>query len=69
METETKIIKPSLTHILEKDYDSIINSSPNTVVIESEWSRSGDYFQKFSMYDNTYTSVPTLEGTTLISTI
>lgn len=49
-----------------KEYQKIIDFSETTVVVESEWSKDGDYFQKLSMYDNNYTSIPTLGGTTLI---
>ncbi len=65
-----KVIKKSKSiknYSFAKEYNKIINSSKNSVVIESEWSREGDYFKKFSMYDNNYTFIPTLGGTTLIS--
>ena len=52
-----------------KEYNEIIDSSKTSVVVESEWSKDGDYFQKLSMYDNNYTPMPTLGETTLISTI
>jgi hypothetical protein len=49
-----------------KDYEQIVVSSENTVLINTEWSKSGDIFKKLSMYDNNYSPVLTLGGTTLI---
>lgn len=42
------------------EYNEIINSSENSVVIETQWEKKGDFFQKFSMYDNSYIPARTL---------
>lgn len=47
------------------DYNKIVNSSKTSVVVESEWTKSGDSFHKLTMYDNNYASIPTLGETTL----
>ena len=31
-----------------------------TVVVETQWEKDGDFFQKLSMYDNSYIPVKTL---------
>jgi len=69
MGNETKNMESTVKQDFTKEYNVIIDSSKTTVVIESEWSKEGDYFQKLSMYDNNYTPIPTLGGTTLISTL
>ena len=69
MGNETKTVKPTDKQDFTKEYNEIIDSSKTSVVVESEWSKDGDYFQKLSMYDNNYTPIPTLGETTLISTI
>jgi len=51
------------------EYNEIINSSDKSVVIETQWKKDGDYFQKLSMYDNSYVPVKTLGSTTLIKTL
>lgn len=51
---------------LTDDYNSIVDSSKNTVIVQTEWTKKGDYFQQFSMYDSGYTPVKTLGGSTLI---
>lgn len=48
------------------EYNEILNSSNKSVVIETQWEKDGDYFQKLSMYDNSYVPVETLGSTTLI---
>ena len=67
MENETKKPVSAEKQDFTKEYNEIIDSSKTSVVIESEWSKDGDYFQKLSMYDNNYTPIPTLGGTTLIN--
>lgn len=64
-----KITKTSDKQDFIKEFNDIVDSSNTSVIIEIEWSKEGDYFQKLSMYDNNYTSVPTLGGTTLINTL
>ncbi|MEP0711598.1 hypothetical protein [Algoriphagus sp.] len=48
------------------EYDQIINFSENTVVVDNQWEKDGDYFKKLTIYDNTYIPVKTLGSTTLI---
>ena len=48
------------------DYEKIVNNSENTVIVKIEWKAEGDYFQKLSIYDNSYSPVITLGNTTLI---
>ncbi len=67
MGNETKKVDSTEKENFTKEYNQIIDSSKTSVIIESEWSKDGDYFQKLSMYDNNYTPIPTLGGTTLIS--
>ena len=69
MGNETKTVESTDKQDFTKEYNEIIDSSKTSVVVESEWSKDGDYFQKLSMYDNNYTPTPTLGETTLISTI
>jgi len=49
------------------EYNEIVRNSDNSVVIELQWEEEGDYFEKLSIYDNTYVPVPTLGQTTLIN--
>ena len=37
-----------------------------SVVIETQWTKGGDFFQKLSMYDNSYVQIETLGSTILI---
>lgn len=48
------------------EYYQMMNLSKNSVVIETQWKKEGDLFQKFSMYDDSYVSVGALGSTTLI---
>ncbi len=48
------------------DYKTIVEPSKTTVIIESEWTKAGDFFKKFTMYDDNYTPIPSLGETTLI---
>lgn len=50
-------------------YTHIVNASKNSVVIEQEWKDEGDNFKKLTVYDNNYTSIPTLGETTLINVL
>ena len=69
MEIDTK--KPEVKGYEEfiSDYEMIINSSENSVIIKTEWSREGDNFQKLSIYDNSYSNIKTLGSTTLIKAL
>lgn len=51
---------------LTEDYNEIMKTSENSVVIETEWSQTGDFFEKFSLYEN-YSPVETSGSSTLIS--
>ncbi len=51
------------------EYNEIISSSEKSVVIETQWEKDGDFFQKLSMYDNSYVPVKTLGSTTLIKAL
>ena len=51
------------------EYNEIFSASDNTVVIETQWEKEGDFFQKFSMYDNSYIPAKTLGNTTLINNL
>ncbi len=47
------------------EYEKIINtSSINSVIVKTEWNRRGDFFQKLSLYDNSYAPIITFGGTT-----
>ena len=68
MKEEHKSSQSIDNQLFEKDYSDIMNSSDTTsVIINTEWTKNGDYFQKFSMYDSGYTPVKTLGDTTLIN--
>ncbi len=69
MKIKAKRLKKNENQDFIKDYNKIVNYSKTSVVIESQWTKLGDNFQKLTMYDNNYTSVPTLGGTTLINTL
>ncbi|HKK74727.1 MAG TPA: hypothetical protein VJ953_06630 [Saprospiraceae bacterium] len=53
----------------EKDYKEILkNASNNTIVVQTEWKSKGDYIQKLSLFDESYTApVKTLGSTTFIN--
>lgn len=48
------------------DYNSIMNLGNKTVLVKTEWVKEGDYFQKLSLYNHNYVSIPSLGNTTLI---
>lgn len=41
------------------EYNEIFSSSENTVVVNTEWTKNGDYFEKLSLYDNSYSTILT----------
>lgn len=49
-----------------QEYNEIIGKSNNTTIVSTEWEKSGDFFEKFSLYEN-YTPVETSGNTVLIS--
>jgi len=51
--------KPELKDFTS-EYIEIIKSHEKTVVVETQWEKDGDFFQKLSMYDNSYIPVKTL---------
>jgi hypothetical protein len=51
------------------EYIEIFKSSDKTVVVETQWEKDGDFFQKLSMYDNSYIPVESLGNTTLINNL
>lgn len=67
MEKDSKksVVKGNFT----TEYDEIINPSEKSVVVETQWAKKGDFFQKLSMYDNSYVLVKTLGSTTLIKAV
>ncbi len=48
------------------DYEKIVNPSERAMFVEREWVKQGDYFQKLSLYDNSYRPLQSLGNTTLI---
>ena len=58
------------THLLDEHKEILDNASNDSVIINIEWNETGDYFRKFSMYDESYLPVKTLgNNTTLINEI
>lgn len=52
------------------EYEKIVQSSKESVVVENQWKKEGDFFQKLSMYDESYITINTnLGSTTLINTL
>ena len=51
------------------EYNKIVNFSEKSVVIETQWQKKGDFFQKLTMYDDSYIPVETLGSTTLINSL
>jgi hypothetical protein len=47
-------------------YYEIVNSFETRLTQTTEWQKDGDYFRKFTLYDDNYVPVPSLGGTTLI---
>lgn len=48
------------------EHQKIVNFGERQIPLENRWLRTGDYFQKLSMYDDSYITVQGLGGTTLI---
>ncbi len=51
------------------DYNNIVRTTLNPISLKNEWTKKGDVFQKFTMYDNNYKIIPNLDSigsTTLI---
>ncbi|MCU0374410.1 MAG: hypothetical protein MUF24_03790 [Chitinophagaceae bacterium] len=64
--THTKITE---NQDLIKEYQEIVNASKASVIIDIEWEREGDNFRKLTIYDHSYTPIPTLGETTLINAL
>lgn len=52
----------------EKDYMKITKGLSHIISHEKEWLKKGDFFHKFSLYEN-YTPVKTSGETTLVNDI
>ena len=61
----TKQTKNKATKFSE-DHQEIMKTSDHTTLVDVQWSEEGDFFQKFSLYEN-YTPVRTSGNTTLLS--
>ena len=69
MENDSKNKQEVEVENFTTEYNELINSSEKSVVIETQWTKNGDFFQKLSMYDNSYVQVETLGSTTLIKSL
>lgn len=52
-----------------EEYNEIVKTLNDSVIIQTEWQNEGDVFTKFSMYDNSYTTIQTFGNTTLINNL
>ena len=52
-----------------EEYNDIMDNPDKSVIVKTEWTKEGDYFQKLSMYDDSYQPVKTLGNTTLIKAL
>jgi hypothetical protein len=70
MEKEVKKIESNKEKDFIKEYEELmISTSNNSVIVRTEWTKDGDFFEKLSMYDNSYVPVKTLGSTTLIKAL
>ena len=69
MESTTDNSKIKDNHDFMSDYEKIVSYSENSVIVKTEWTKKGDFFQKLSMYDNSYVPVLTFGNTTLINAL
>lgn len=51
------------------DYQLIMRNYNDTFLISTQWSKKGDFFEKFSIYDKSYSPIASLGGTTLIKNL
>lgn len=59
--------KPAKKDKFTYEYEKIIGKEVNTnLSTKREWKKTGDFFEKFSLYEN-YTPVKTSGSTTLIT--
>ncbi|MDR3187846.1 MAG: hypothetical protein LBT94_01495 [Prevotellaceae bacterium] len=53
---------------LQKEHGELMKGAPRDVVlVNTEWSQSGDYFKQLTTYDFSYVPVETFGGTTMIA--
>ena len=69
MENEKKEIENMCLTDFVEEYEKIVSTRGNSVVIKAEWNKKGDFFQKLTMYDNNYSPIKTLGNTTLIKAL
>ncbi len=69
MENPHKDLNEKENQSFESDYQKIMSCSENSVIVKTEWSKKGDFFQKLSMYDDSYTPIQTFGNTTLIRSL
>lgn len=65
MKTKKKVQESIKKDVYTKEYEQIIGVSKHTTITNIEWKESGDFFKKFSMYDD-YTPVKTSSNTTCL---
>jgi len=68
MKSNLKPLKVTENQNFKSDYERIVTYQTNTY-FRMEWHKKGDYFQKFSIYDNSYSPVRTSGSTTLIKAL
>lgn len=49
-----------------EEYNEVVHNDKNSILTTREWKKNGDFFKKFSLYEN-YTPVETSANTVLIS--
>ena len=54
---------------LIEEYNSLFVFYDQSVDVKKQWLKSGDFFQKVTMYDESYVEVGSLGSTTLINSI
>jgi len=69
MENDSKNKQEVKVKDFTTEYNEVVKSTEQSVVVETQWTKDGDYFQKLSMYDNSYVQVETLGSTTLIKAL
>lgn len=50
-----------------QEYNEICRDNKNSVLINLQWEKEGDFFKKLTLYDDSYISIPTLGNTTLLN--
>lgn len=49
-----------------EEYNEIFNKTENHVVVKNQWASKGDYFEKLTIYDNSYSTIQTFSYTSII---